>query len=112
MSIAKVVAMFGAVLTLFFVMIVLSQLYPVEDQANQEMTDAVKSIDPDSPANAALDAANSIPDPKRGFIAVTGNFLLNLANNSPNAFVFLALVVAIVLVLIGVSVTAVKAFAR
>ena len=103
---SKFVAMFSAVLMLFFGMIIFSQINPELNKAKED----IAKEDPTGMATKTLETQNSIPNPKNSIKQGFGTFLLNLAESNPMGFMILALIVTFIFLVIGVSVAKVKGF--
>jgi|GEM_PF-6163983 len=105
-ALAKIGAMIGAVFMLFITMILLSELWPALDNANQE----IAKQDTTGLATATLEAQNSIPDPKGSFKQHAGGFLKGLLENHPMAFMLLVVIIALILFYAGIKVSSVRNF--
>jgi hypothetical protein len=101
--------MFVLVLSIFFILAILSVINPVKDKATKE---AISELDETGLAGSTLDAYNAIPDPKGAVKQVSGNVFYNLLDNNPEGFFFLALIVTLILFGSGVYLRDVRKFQR
>lgn len=101
--------MFGLVLTIFFILIVLSIVNPLKKEATDQ---AIEGIDSTGMATKTVDTYNSIPDPKEEIKQASGNFLYRLMNNNPKGFFVLALIITGILFGGGVYLRDVRKFSR
>ncbi|MBN2880486.1 hypothetical protein JXM83_00395 [Candidatus Woesearchaeota archaeon] len=97
---------FSAVLVLFFSMIIYSIITPEINKINTE----VAKVDSTGVTTNTLETVNSIPDPKGSIKQGAGNFLLRLLENHPFLFILLAVIVTVVCLYFGVTVTQIKNF--
>jgi len=108
-SLYKFKKMFGLVLTIFFILIVLSILNPAKEEVIEK---TVSSIDTTGAATKSIEVYNSIPDPEGSVKQASGNLLYRLMNNNPQGFFVLTLIVTGLLFGAGVYLRDVRKFVK
>lgn len=101
--------MFVLVISIFFVLAILSVINPVKDKATKE---AISELNKTGLSGSTLDVYNTVPDPEGAAKQVTGNVLYNLLENNPKGFFFLAFIVTLILFASGVYLRDVRKFQR
>ncbi len=102
-----VLKMTGAVFSLFIILAVLSVLNPIKEGAVEKVAE---STDPTGFAKTAVQIADSIPDPQGIAEQESGDLFYKLLTEDTLSLFWLALIVALILILTGVSIKKVKSY--